>query len=289
MIRSMTGFGKATASMGAKTIDVEIRSLNAKSQDISLKLPLLYRDKEMEIRNFLLDRLERGKIDLYVSIDGGMASNIILNKEVAMKYYQELKVLAEITGQEQTADYLSILSRIPDVMRIEPQVNDPEEWALISDLILTAVTELDQFRQQEGNVLSADLKTRILNIGTLLEKTDSFDSRRIETRKEKLTKALSELTEQQADKNRFEQELIYYLEKLDFTEEKIRLKNHLDYFIATLSESGSQGRKLGFIVQEMGREINTLGAKANDTDIQKLVVMMKDELEKVKEQLANIL
>ncbi|MHC1706888.1 MAG: YicC/YloC family endoribonuclease [Bacteroidales bacterium] len=289
MIRSMTGYGKASASLGSKTIDVEVRSLNSKSADISVKLPPAYRDKEMEIRNFISERLERGKIDLYVSMTGDFTGNIRINTEVAQKYFNELKALAEITGQSGTADYLSLILKMPDVIQTDAQQEDTEEWEMISNLILTAVEELNRFRLQEGNVLSQDLKTRILNIGALLEKTDHFENRRIEIRREKLSKALSELQDTLADPNRFEQELIYYLEKLDVTEEKIRLKNHLDFFISTLTDAGSNGRKLGFIIQEAGREINTLGAKANDTDIQKLVVMMKDELEKIKEQLANIL
>jgi uncharacterized protein (TIGR00255 family) len=289
MIRSMTGFGKASASFGGKTIDAEIRSLNAKVQDINIKLPLFYREKEMEVRNLLIDRLERGKIDLYVTIDGGSAGNITLNPEVAEKYYRELSKLAGITQQTTAVDYVSILSRFPEVMRPENQETDPDEWPLVESLIISALEELERFRVQEGLVLSNDLKGRIMIIGDLLDKTEEFNSRRIETRREKLRKALAELADQQTDPGRFEQEMIYYLEKLDFTEEKIRLKNHLDFFLQTLTENGSQGRKLGFIGQEMGREINTLGSKAYDADIQKLVVMMKDELEKVKEQLANIL
>jgi uncharacterized protein (TIGR00255 family) len=289
MIRSMTGFGKASKSVGNRTIEVEIRSLNSKSTDISLKIPSVYRDKEMEIRNFLADRLERGKIDLFITIDGGVADAIRLNKEIAEKYLGELRQLAELTGQKESADYLSLLARIPDLMKAELQPEEAEDWSTVSDLILTAVEELNRYRNQEGNVLSQDLKTRVLNLGSLLDKIETFDKRRIEAKREKINQAISELTDIQIDKNRFEQEMIYYLEKLDFTEEKIRLRNHLEFFINTLSEAGSQGKKLGFIGQEIGREVNTLGSKANDTDIQKLVVMMKDELEKIKEQLANIL
>ncbi|MCX6271626.1 MAG: YicC family protein [Bacteroidetes bacterium] len=289
MIRSMTGFGKAAVSFSGKNVDVEIRSLNGKNPDISIKLPPAYKEKEMEIRNLLIDQLERGKIDLFVSIDGGCLSTISLNRVMAEKYLHELKVLYELADQKIPVDYVSIISRMPEVMRSEQQDPDSDEWEQVFGLIRKAVDDLDAFRAEEGKVLAGDLGQRANRILDILLEIENFETQRMETRKEKLRKALSDLENSQADPSRFEQELIYYLEKMDFTEEKIRLKKHGDFFLAALQEDGSQGRKMGFIVQEMGREINTLGSKAYDADIQKLVVMMKDELEKLKEQLANIL
>lgn len=290
MIRSMTGFGKAVLELPKYKVNVEIRALNSKQLDLNPKIPSHYREKESEIRSILSSRLERGKIDFYISVEGNVLPHFNLNQTLALEYAGILRNLARTIGQTTEPDYLSMILRMPDVLGSEIETLDDEEWKALEKTILEAVDELDRFRQQEGELLSLELKKRVDTIATLLESITPFETKRIETKREKLQKWMAELNDKvPIDTNRFEQEMIFYLEKLDFSEEKVRLNQHCNYFLVTMQEKEGNGRKLGFITQEMGREINTLGSKANDADIQKIVVQMKDELEKIKEQLANAL
>ncbi|MFO7998594.1 MAG: YicC/YloC family endoribonuclease [Bacteroidales bacterium] len=291
MIKSMTGFGKAVTQVGDKNLSVEIRTLNSKTLDLSLRLPLQYKDKEQELRNLLARSLVRGKAELSFSFENAITQqSLSLNKPLVAKYYSELMELAGELGAPVSADLLPSLLRLPEVLRQPTQEVDQEEWGLVLEAVIEALQQTDAFRVSEGDHMEADLKTRIKAIGELLSRIPAFEENRFKMLKDRLQKALGELKEGlQSDPNRFEQELIYYLEKLDISEEKVRLQKHLDYFNETMAEGQSQGKKLGFIGQEMGREINTIGSKANDADIQKIVVQMKDELEKIKEQLMNIL
>lgn len=290
MIRSMTGFGRAVLELPTRKVSVEIRALNSKQLDLNPKIPSLYREKESEIRSILSSRLERGKIDFYISIEGSGLNNFNLNKTLAIEYAGILRNLAREIGQTSEPDYLSMVLRIPDVMSSETETLAEEEWKALERTILEAVTEMDRFRLQEGELLSVELTNRVDKITSLLEEVTPYETKRIEAKREKLQKWISEVNEKTLiDSNRLEQEMIFYIEKLDFSEEKVRLSQHCNYFLATMLEKEGNGRKLGFITQEMGREINTLGSKANDADIQKIVVQMKDELEKIKEQLANAL
>ncbi len=289
MIKSMTGFGKCTTEYGNKKIVVEIKSLNSKQTDLNLKTPYLYREKEIEIRNLLSQKLERGKIDCLIYIENSSEiSNITINKSLALKYYQELQLLANEIKEEHN-DILNILIKMPDVVKAEKEELDENEWQEIYKCLNTAITKADEFRSEEGKLLKQDFIKRNNLILQYLKEVEPFEKQRIDTIRQRINNDVCTfLNADKIDNNRFEQEIIYYIEKLDITEEKIRLKKHCNYFTETLEE-GSAGKKLGFIVQEMGREINTLGSKANDYDMQKIVVLMKDELEKIKEQLSNIL
>ncbi len=291
MIKSMTGFGKAELNLPGKKVTIEIKSLNSKQLDLNVRLSGIYKEKELAIRSQLASRLKRGKVDTGIYIDiTGDASNFAINKALAKHYYNELKSLNDEIGHTSFEDYLPVLVRMPDVMKPERQELDPEEWKQVSKMLEKAIDDLETFRIKEGEVLLQDFIKRANLISEYLEQIPAYENERVEVLKAKLKKDLNDLlADNSYDKNRFEQELIYYLEKLDITEEKVRLKNHCEYFLSTLNEKESMGKKLGFIVQEMGREINTIGSKANHTSIQKLVVQMKDELEKMKEQLFNIL
>lgn len=287
----MTGFGKSQVELKGRIITVEIRSLNSKQLDLNLRSPQIFREKEMEIRSYLAQKLERGKIDAVFTIESRTDSpSTIINKPLALQYYQQLKDLKEAIPEAGMDDILSVIVRMPDVFKSEKEEISDEEWQVILNGLAGAVEEADHFRQLEGTELEADFRQRVEKITALLKQVEPFESVRVTGLRSKLRANLEEISaEISYDANRLEQELIYYFEKLDITEEKIRLKKHIDYFLETLRDKDSPGKKLGFITQEMGREINTLGSKANDADIQKLVVQMKDELEKVKEQLANIL
>lgn len=291
MIKSMTGFGKAICELPSKKITIEIKSVNSKQLDYNLKLPYIYREKEVEIRNILSNRLERGKIDVYVNTENtGGISNYSINRAVAIKYYEELKGLSSDIGKNDFNDYLPIIIKLPEVLKSENSEIEDEEANRFVETFETALSQLDEFRKHEGEVLEKDFIKRIDIIGELNDTIAPYEKKRIIKIKEKLTKSLNEVIEENKfDKNRLEQELIYFIEKIDFTEERVRLKKHLHYFLDTLKDKDSNGKKLSFIVQEIGREINTLGSKANDADIQKIVVQMKDELEKIKEQLMNVL
>lgn len=286
MIQSMTGYGKAVAEHADKKITIEIRSLNSKSLDLNTRLPFLYKEKELEIRKLLSEKLQRGKIDFSINIESNSVNKAQqINPEIIKAYIGEFK---QITPDASDAELLAIVMRLPDVMAFTCKEIEEEEWNQAVELILKAVENLTQFRLDEGKVLEQEFIQRNNSILSLLEQVEPFEKERIETLKERFIKNLGELTSEY-DQNRFEQELIYYLEKLDITEEKVRLKNHCEYFLQTLKSEEFSGKKLGFITQEIGREINTLGSKSNHSGMQKLVVQMKDELEKMKEQVLNIL
>ena len=283
----MTGFGKANASIKGKKISVEARSVNSKGLDANFRLPNLYREKETELKNLLSEKLKRGKIDLIVSMEtSGEEKQVTLNKSVAKKHYTELKSLCKDLKIDDEEMLLAIL-RMPDVFKPEKEEFSDKNWKILLVCIMKAISELDKFRIAEGKSLEKDLRKRIAVVTSLLSRMEVLDEQRIPSIKEKIRKQVSELTDK-IDQNRFEQEIIYYTEKLDITEEKVRLKTHCNYFLKTMSEDEC-GRKLNFISQEIGREINTIGSKANDAEIQKTVVQMKDELEKIKEQLNNVL
>lgn len=291
MIKSMTGYGKASCETGGKKITVEIKSWNSKQFDINLKMPGMYREKEAELRSLLASAIVRGKVDLYVTIENNTdTTSFIINKGAAMHYYRELLSLSEEVKQQTEPDYMSILLRLPDVVKSGTEEAGEEEWNTLMNAVNEAVEKFDAFRMNEGSILENDFRKRIELIDGYLKDTASFEKARIGTIRDRITKNLASFAENNTmDKNRYEQELIYYLERIDFTEEKVRLKKHLDYFLETLTDPEPPGRKLAFVTQEIGREINTLGSKANDADIQKLVVQMKDELEKIKEQSMNVL
>lgn len=286
----MTGFGKAVCELPQKKVTVEIRSLNSRQLDLNMRMPSQYREKEAEVRSELSRTAERGKIDFSVysetSAEGG---NSLINTTLFQAYYNEMTRLAASVGQPNHTDILQIVMRMPDVMKQERQEFDETEWTQVSVAIRQAVDAFNNFRETEGKVLAAEFEQRIGLILAKLAEIHNLDPQRIAAVRERLQKALHEnVGGDKIDQNRFEQELIYYLEKFDITEEKLRLQTHCEYFLQTMSEASS-GRKLGFITQEIGREINTIGSKANDAGIQKIVVQMKDELEKIKEQLLNVL
>lgn len=291
----MTGYGKALAELPGKNLAIEIKSLNSKGLDLSVKLPSAFREKEMEIRTLLSQRLERGKIELFVSVEKSADSgSFSINKTLFLHYHKELKTLLSEAGEESNESLSSVILKIPDVLQSEKAEFDEHDWETVAQGIENALSSVEEFRTAEGQVLEDDIRGRVGLILDLLVLVEPFEQNRlndirerIRTGFQKITK--SDLLQTKPDENRFEQELIYYIERLDITEEKVRLKKHCDYFIETLNDSASQGKKLGFVVQEMGREINTIGSKANDAGIQKIVVQMKDELEKIKEQLLNIL
>lgn len=286
MIQSMTGFGKATLQLPTKKITVEIKSLNSKGLDLNTRMPSVFREMELGLRNQISQRLERGKIDfsLYVEVTGEETSSKI-NVPIVKGYINQMK--AVIPNADET-ELMKMAVRMPDALKTERDEIDENEWQQIQIVIDEALANIVQFRKDEGVSLEKEFLHRIANILTLMNNAVAYDAERVETVKTRLRTALAELKEN-VDENRFEQELIFYLEKYDITEEKVRLENHLNYFIETLAGTEANGRKLGFITQEMGREINTMGSKSNHAEMQKLVVMMKDELEKIKEQVLNVL
>jgi uncharacterized protein (TIGR00255 family) len=287
----MTGFGKAQSEYQDKKITVEIRSLNSKQLDLNMRMHQTYRAKELELRSDLAKKLERGKVDIAIYTEfANTETPININKTLATAYHKELKNLATELN-ESSDNMLELLLKMPDVLKAEKENTelDEAEWSMVKATVDNALIAFQQFRNDEGTVLANEFKERINNIETLLNKVLAMDASRVENIKARIRTNLEEVIEaSKIDQNRFEQELIYYIEKLDITEEKLRLQTHLDYFRATMKEAGS-GRKLGFITQEIGREINTIGSKANDAEVQKRVVQMKDELEKIKEQLLNVL
>ncbi len=292
MLQSMTGFGKATKNIENKKITIEIRSLNSKQADVVAKIPALYREKEMELRNLLTQSLKRGKIELNFWIEENESTgSVILNKPVINDYYNQLLETATFLNRNiEQENILEIIMRMPEVLKTEIKELDENEWTQILKTVDEALVDIKKFRNQEGQVLQHDFEKRISSIEKLLSRVEPFEKERIEKVKERIKQHFKEnLKDIEIDQNRFEQELIYYLEKFDITEEKVRLKNHCKYFLQTMKEEGSQGKKIGFITQEIGREINTIGSKANHSEIQKIVVQMKDELEKIKEQVLNVL
>ena len=286
----MTGYGKAVAELPGKKIIVEIRSLNSKQFDMYVRLPAVYRVKEIELRNSLSHHLGRGKVDLTINIEEfskDVSSRIDHN--VVKQYQGELSLIAKELNISPPEDWFTVIMRLPDVMKQDVEELDEKEWEVISETVDKAVGNIIAFREQEGVMLEKVLRTNIENIRKLLQSIEPFEEERIEKVKSKLYEQLVNLEGIDYDKNRLEQEIIYYIEKLDIKEEKTRLAHHLNYFEDTLREESSQGKKLGFISQEIGREINTLGSKSNQSDMQKIVVQMKDELEQIKEQVLNIL
>lgn len=287
----MTGFGKAAAEIPQKKISIEIKSLNSKSLDLNARLPWLYREKESELRNLISQKLDRGKIDLTISIDV-LDSEIVpvINKNVVKNYFLQLKEIAGELGINADDQLLSTIMRLPDALRTEKQELDEEEWNLVGKKTLEAIGQLDEYRTEEGKSIEKDLKKCLDRILGYLGEIGKYEGERITRIRERIGSSLSDnLNTENIDRNRFEQELIFYLEKLDINEEKVRLRKHCEYFIEKIASDPPNGKILNFISQEIGREINTIGSKANDASIQKLVVMMKDELEKIKEQSLNVL
>ena len=286
MIHSMTGFGKASLQLPTKKITVEIKSLNSKGLDLNTRMPSVFREMELGLRNQISQRLERGKVDfsLYVEVTGEETTSKI-NVPIVKGYINQMK--AVIPTADET-ELMKMAVRMPDALKTERDEIDENEWKQIQTVIDEALENIANFRKDEGASLEKEFQLRIGNINNLMNEAVSYDAERVETVKTRLRTALDEL-KVNVDENRFEQELIFYLEKYDITEEKVRLGNHLSYFLETLNGTEANGRKLGFITQEMGREINTMGSKSNHTEMQKLVVMMKDELEKIKEQVLNVL
>jgi uncharacterized protein (TIGR00255 family) len=286
MIQSMTGFGKAFMQLSNKKITVEIKSLNSKGLDLNVRTPSVYREMELQIRNTIALRLDRGKIDfsLYIEVTGEETSAKI-NVPIIKGYINQMK---EVIPNADETELMKMAVRMPDSLKTEREELDKTEWLQIEKVINEALDNIATFRSDEGLSLENEFVLRISNIENLMNKAVSYDAERVETVKTRLRTALEEL-EATVDENRFEQELIFYLEKYDITEERVRLGNHLNYFLETMQNKEALGRKLGFITQEIGREINTMGSKSNHTEMQKLVVQMKDELEKIKEQVLNVL
>ncbi len=292
MILSMTGFGKATEAYKGKKINVEAKSLNSKNLDLSTRIAPLYREKEMEIRQYLAKQLERGKIDFAIWIEKEAGADATpINAALVQNYWQQIKKISEATGIPEPTDWYSTLLRLPDVTnRTEVEELDDEEWEVARKAIANAVSRLVDFRRQEGAALQKKFTEKVDNIQALLASIEPYEKSRVEKIKQNIVTALQQIPNVEYDKNRLEQELIYYIEKLDISEEKQRLTNHLKYFRETMNEEGhGVGKKLGFIAQEMGREINTTGSKSNQAEMQNIVVKMKDELEQIKEQVLNAL
>ncbi|MGM0406802.1 MAG: YicC/YloC family endoribonuclease [Bacteroidota bacterium] len=291
MIKSMTGYGKAECELKDKKVTIEIKSLNSKTLDIYSKIPGIYKEKELEIRTEISNKIERGKIEFILYYENTDDKNTTtINSSVVKNYYSQLKSIAKDLQIETSEQLLQTIMRLPDTVNIEREAIDEEEWKAVAKTIQQAIEQLNSFRIQEGTYLKKDMEQRIKTIEQLKDDLSKYEHARIEKVKERLRENILALFDnKEIDKNRFEQEIIYYLEKLDITEEKVRLTNHCNYFIEMLNQGGAIGKKLGFITQEIGREINTIGSKANDSDIQKDVVLMKDELEKIKEQVLNIL
>lgn len=291
MLYSMTGFGRAEAMVNGRQVSVELKALNGKQFDINTKLPPILRSYELDIRNMLNNLLIRGTIDLAINVkQGGASKPMVVNTDLALFYYQGMKQIAEQTGLPQE-NIISTLMRMPEVVVPDTDVLPETEWEEVKVIILAAVKDLVEHRLQEGTALLKDIKLRIGNIEALHEKIQPLEPERMERVRARLTQWLEDMVgKEKIDPNRFEQEMIYYLERMDFSEEKIRLKQHCGYFNDTINENDAAiGRKLNFILQEIGREINTLGSKANHAEIQQIVINMKDELEKAKEQILNIL
>lgn len=286
MIQSMTGFGKATLQLPTKKITVEVKSLNSKGLDLNTRMPSVYREMELGLRNEIALKLERGKIDfsIFIEITGEQTSSKI-NAPIVKAY---IKQMQEVIPNADETELMKMAVRMPDALKTERDEIDENDWAAIQKVIKEALDNIWNFRQDEGKSLEKEFQLRIGNIRQYMNDALALDPERVQAIKDRLQTAISEL-KVNVDENRFEQELIYYLEKLDITEEKVRLTNHLDYFLETIKGTEANGRKLGFITQEMGREINTMGSKSNHAQMQKLVVMMKDELEKIKEQVLNVL
>lgn len=292
MILSMTGFGKAVVIDNNRKITAEIKSLNSKQLDLAIRLPQAYREIELDLRNQVAHSLERGKVDLYIyteAIDNASAVN--LNLPLLKEYKAQIERMSEELNIPLPVDWYATLLRMPDAIKTDINGTDVEESELkaVAEAVENAINALIEFRTQEGNRLQAFFTDKIANIQALLGEVDAYEAERVAKIKGRIQESLNKLESVDYDQNRFEQEMIFYIEKLDITEEKIRLQNHLNYFLSTMEAGHGQGKKLGFISQEMGREINTLGSKSNHAELQKVVVRMKDELEQIKEQVLNVM
>jgi uncharacterized protein (TIGR00255 family) len=291
MIKSMTGFGKAEFEINNKKVTIEIKSLNSKQADINTRIPQLFREKEIEIRREVTDRLIRGKIDFSIYIENlGDTSNAVINEGIVKSYFNSLSKINADLDLPVNERLMQVVMRLPDTVKVQYEQLNEEEWVVLLKYIRIALDQVDQFRQQEGQALEADLIENIEQIVRLQSEIEPFEEQRIENVRIRLTEALSKLQlNGNVNPERFEQELIFYLERLDFNEEKVRLTNHCTYFLETMKEPDGNGKKLSFISQEIGREVNTLGSKANESNIQRIVVQMKDYLERIKEQVLNVL
>lgn len=285
MTLSMTGFGRAEGVFESKKITVELKSLNSKSFDLNIRVPLRYKEKEYDVRKLLNDRILRGKVDCYINIEVlDDCNDVKINKEIVKSYIEELRNLA---GDAPEFEYLKMAVRMPDAISTKPDELNDGEWIFLTKLVEEALDKFDEFRQTEGKILQDELGKNVQNIKKYLSEVEPFEAERLDTVKERYKNALKEF--ENVDETRFYQEMSYFTEKLDISEEKVRLSQHLNYYLEVMQNEDFNGKKLGFISQEMGREINTLGSKANHSEIQKLVVMMKDDLEKIKEQTLNVL
>ena len=291
MIRSMTGFGKTEFEVGNKKITLEIKSLNSKQLDINTRIPAMYREKDIEIRRLISEMLTRGKVDFALYLDNlGTESTSRINAAIVKDYYRQLKTIHKELGLEVNESIMNSIMRLPETVKMVYDELDEAEWLEVRENLIKTLDDLNRFRDQEGLALKTDIVNNIQNILDLLSQVEPHETQRMENVKTKIMDSLNEMQQNgNIDKNRFEQELIYYMEKLDINEEKIRLANHCSYFTETMAENEPSGRKLGFIAQEIGREINTLGSKANESNLQRIVVQMKDNLEKIKEQVLNVL
>jgi len=291
MIQSMTGYGKSVVTFNEKKISVEIKSLNSKNLDLSTRIAPLYREKEIEIRQMVAKSLIRGKVDFSIWVEkNNEADTTAINEVLVENYYRQIKQLSARTGIPEPEDWYATLLRMPDVTtKTEQETLDEAEWNVVTEAIDEALKKIVAFRQQEGEALQKKLMEKVQNIGALMSSIEPYEKARVEKIRTRIIDSLKEIPDASYDQNRLEQELIYYIEKLDISEEKQRLFNHLKYFEETLNEAPGQGKKLGFIAQEMGREINTTGSKSNQAEMQNIVVRMKDELEQIKEQVLNAL
>lgn len=291
MIKSMTGYGKAEYEFEQKKVTIEIKSLNSKQLDLNLRIPSFYKEKEFDVRNELFKELERGKVDLSINVEmNNEDTSVCLNNSAIKGYYAQITDLAKELNLTVPEDIMNTLLRLPDALKADKQTLSEAEWNLLVVCLRKALISINNFRKQEGSALEKDIAERIAIISKYIDALAQFESQRIDKVKQRIKSNLEELiSKDKIDQNRLEQEFIFYVEKLDITEEKVRLANHNKYFLETLNESESPGKKLAFITQEIGREINTIGSKANDANMQKIVVNMKDELEKIKEQINNVL
>ena len=290
-MQSMTGYGKSICNLPNKTVSIEIKSLNSKQLDVFTRIPNLYKEKELEIRNTISKYLTRGKIELNITYENNDTNSTAkINMPLVKEYYTQLKELTNELDPNENEALLQTIMRFPDTLKIGKEELDEEEWSMLNEKLVLALESIQNFRIQEGKALKKDILERVQNIRSLYRELAQFEEERVLRIREKLRNSLDDILERnKVDENRLEQELVYYLEKIDITEEKVRLASHCDFFLEVANDSTSIGKKLGFIAQEMGREINTLGSKANHSEIQRIVVRMKDELEKIKEQLMNVL
>lgn len=292
MLLSMTGYGKASCEYANRKITVEVKSLNSKQMDINTRIAAVYRDKELEIRNLVAQQLERGKVDFTLTVEEKGASGTLVNQAVVANYYQQFQQVADNLHIAMPENILDTIMKLPDALKTDNATTSDDEWQAVQKVVLAALDQLTAFRTQEGRALQQMFDKKLERIGALLAEVEPFEKGRVQKIRDNIEKSLQDLSNDKKidiDRNRFEQEMIFYIEKLDINEEKVRLRNHLKYFDETMQTEHAAGKKLGFIAQEMGREINTLGSKSNQSEMQIIVVKMKDELEQIKEQVLNVL